>query len=237
MDAVAVGFVSDFEVLGYSVQGYGLLPSLFGKSPFRSLTGLRIEKKFDLGIRKNDGSDVAPFENHPALCSNRAPKLDEVSPELFVNGDLGRSVRDRLLPNGVAHVLPVEKDALETLSRELDPRIRRQSGERFAVVQVNALAQRFERDGPERSARIQIDQGQPLRDIPGRRGLSGAGGPVDRDDGAAAGAHLTLVRRARVGSSLWSAATSAGVSFLKAPGARPRTESGPMRSRCSSTTG
>ena len=154
-----------------------------------------------------------------------------------MNGDPGRGVRDTLLPNGLAHILPVEKDALETLPRELDPRIRRQSGERFTVVHVDALAQRFERDGPERSARIQIDQGQPLRDVPGRGGLSGTSGSVDSDDGAAAGAHLTLVRRARVGSSLWSAATSGVVNFLKAPGARPRTESGPMRSRCSSTTG
>ena len=73
MGAVAVGFVSGFEVSRYSVQSYGLLFSLFGESAFRSLTGTRIEEEFDVGVREDDGSDVASFQNHPASCSNRAP--------------------------------------------------------------------------------------------------------------------------------------------------------------------
>lgn len=73
MGAVAVGCVSDFEVSGNSVQGYGLLFGLFGESPFRSLIGARIEEEFDVGVREDDGSDVTPFQNHPASCSNGTP--------------------------------------------------------------------------------------------------------------------------------------------------------------------
>ena len=143
--------------VGVQVTAHVVVSNIGGEA--LTLTGARIEEEFYVGIRKDDGSDVAPFQNDPASFCNRAPSLDEVCPKLRVNGHHGRSVRDPLLPNGLAYILPVEKDALETLPRELDSRARRQSRKRFAVVHVDVLAQRFEGDGPKRGTRIQIDQG------------------------------------------------------------------------------
>jgi hypothetical protein len=135
--------------------------------PAGALGGVGVEPDLQLGLRPDDGADVAALDDGVALLEEAALRLAHRLAHVRVAGDL----RDARVDHRCAQARILGHARRETA----------ETRERARVVEIRARIERRERDGAVHRAGIEVAVAEAARDLARHRGLARPGRAVDRD--------------------------------------------------------
>ena len=155
-------------------------PSLL-RAPLAPLVRLRGQEQLDGRVREDDRADVSTLD-HRAREAERTLTLTHQGTDLRVTGDVRHLTLDAVAHEGGGRCGTLDLDLRGDAGGQAEPQPRHQPGERRAVVGVDVLVERGERQRSIHDARVDVGQAQRLRQPTCQRALPGPGRTVDRDD-------------------------------------------------------
>ena len=154
-------------------------------TPARALGLVGDEEHLQLGRRRDDAPDVAPFDDAVAELRERALALAHHLAYLGVASDRGDEAVDLGVADRGGDVLTVDPD--EAVRVERHRVLARERGERGSVVQSDTVARCQPRERAVHRTGVEMAKAEAPGEERRDRALSGPGRPVDGDDHAAGG--------------------------------------------------
>jgi hypothetical protein len=176
-----VALVAEAEVGGES-----LLSDLgpVGRATTSALGCVRDEVDLHVGVRADDGADVAALDDGIAMGAELALALPHHLPDLGVARDRGDDAVDPGLPDLLRHILASDEDAVALEGHSL---AECKVAQRRAILERDALVERELRQRPVHGARVEVAKAEPRSERTRDGALAGSGGSVDGDDHGEAG--------------------------------------------------
>ena len=147
--------------------------------PPRALRRLRIQENLHIGVREHRRSDVAAFHHDVPVRAQGALTGHQHGTDLRQ----ARNRRGRRIPrrrtNRLGHVVIVD---FHPAARQIEARLRGETGHRRLVLERDALMDRQPADGAIHGAGIDVGKVEVLRQRARNRTLASAGWSIDRDN-------------------------------------------------------
>src|SRR6267154_3813905 len=149
----------------------------------------RLKKYFQLRVRENHSTNVAPLHHHAAACSRALLLCDKDSAHRSDSSQARGRLRYLWRANFFGDFPAIEENAIFYAGRFLlgswrakfDMRFVRESCQLRFVIEWNSALQRFQRQRSVHRAAIEIQIAERAGNQPGYAAFSGSGGAVDRD--------------------------------------------------------
>src|SRR5262245_31935081 len=179
--ARAVAAVAGLDLAGQGGLVHRLAPpaKLQGAPP-RPHARIGGQVELDLGVREDDGPDVAALHHHPAGSAELPLERDQVLPHHRTGRDARREFPGVGAADRCGEIDPVDGQPC-ALVAHLEAQAAHQAFQRVVVVQRDAALVRDHPHGAVHRARVDVRVAEPAGERTARAALARAGGAVDRD--------------------------------------------------------
>ena len=167
-------------------RGHHAIAGVLLVAPLAPRFGRGVKKDLHVGIRKNNGADVAPFHHDAAPATEFSLQIDHPGAYAGVDAHPRSALGHIGITDALRDVLPIEKNTIRgAVGLEADLGVARQPLERARIVEILVALDRLQGEGAIHGAGFQIQQTEVMGEMARDSALARAGGAVDGDDRAA----------------------------------------------------